>query len=271
MNGMLARSHKEFSFLNVFSVSGLTLYLLIPALVANYTAIGKASLFTPLLYYAQQSPVSVQLLLFLLPAYILIGMMIMYVASMSWNYERLYRYDSPLIRFLEMIHAAVKRPWHYIIFGIFAVPFAWFLQLGIVILFLVVQIPGRLFLFLLLAAYIEELVRNLAVYTHVRDRFEAKTMRGKRLLLISLFTGLGFVIAEKAVLIVSIAPFLEGYQMLIMTGIIVPLLMHSGLTYLYVLVARKIRRRYYLAIGFTAFLHAIINFAIITAFGVHVI
>ena len=271
MNGFLARSNKEYSFLNVFTIAGASLYLLIPAFVANYSTLGYASLFTPLLFYAQQQTVRASLLLFLLPIYLLIGIIILFLASRVWNYEELYRLDSPARKLIQMVGHAVQRRWHYVVAGIFVVPFAWAVQLILIAVFLVVRFPGATPLFLLVAAFSEEIFKNIAVYaTMGREGF----FRIRTMISVSLLTGIGFLVAEKLFLILAILPYLEGYELFVTTGLVVPFLLHAGLTFLYLVGCRFsywLRRHYLLAMFLNGLIHAVINFAILTVFEVRVI
>ncbi|MFW5746075.1 MAG: hypothetical protein ACOCWQ_00820 [Nanoarchaeota archaeon] len=284
LNGLLARSNKEYSFLNVFSIAGVSLYLLIPAFVAKYSSLGYASLFTPLIFIIQQSPVRFDLLLFLLPTYTLVGLGIFYIGSRIWNYEELYQYTTPLEKLRSMIGQSLNRAWHYVVYGVFAVPFAWVVQLILIILLLVVDLPGETVMFLVLAAFSEEIFKNLGLYSKMHQVIEQRKdgtyldprgfFRWKTMVKRSFLNGAGFLFAEKVVLILAIAPFLQGYELFITAGLIIPFLLHSSLTLLYLLWSRRyaFARRHYLMSSFCiGLVHAMVNLVILIVFGVGIV
>jgi hypothetical protein len=247
LNGLLARSNKEYSFLNVFSIAGLSLYLLIPGFLANVSELSYASLLTPLLLFAQGAEVQMELLLFVIPAYLFVGIIIIAIASRAWDYEELFRFDTPWEKVLMLISHSLNKMWHFFIFGMGAVAFGWLGQLALIIVLLTVNLPGKLVVFFIIGAFIEEFLRNLGVYSILKYGKE-KFTGWKKMLLISAATGLGFMIAEKGLLVLSIAPFLEGYELLVTAGLVVPFLLHTGFTLLYIILVKnfKVMGKHYL-------------------------
>jgi hypothetical protein len=275
LNGFLARSNKEYSFLNVFSISGISLYLLIPAFIANYSKLGYASLFTPLLFYAQEAAVDVSLLLFLLPIYLGVGLILFFVASRHWNYEDLYQYRPVKEKIYSMVEKSVKHLWHYLVAGVFVVPFAWMVQLLFIAVFLVVDLPFKTVLFMMLAAFTEDILKNIAPYATLRNaRADSPSWRIGRLVAISLLTGGGFMVAEKLFLVLAIVPYLNGFELLVTAGLVVPFLLHAGLTFLYLLLMKHVvvaRRRYVLFMLLSGIIHVSINLLILNVFQVKMI
>ena len=84
----------------------------------------------------------------------------------------------------------------------------------------------------------------------------------KRKALVAGLIGLGFIIAEKGFLLISIAPYLQGFELLVLSGLIVPFLLHAGFAYAYIKLATKFtffRDRFVLTTILLAILHASFN------------
>ena len=93
----------------------------------------------------------------------------------------------------------------------------------------------------------------------------------KRKILFSVMTGLGFMFAEKGLLALSIAPFLQGYQLLVLTGLVVPFLLHTCFTLLFVYGAYYfpvLRKHYFWSMLFLGLLHSAFNYSVIILTGV---
>jgi len=255
-NGLLARSNKEFSFLNVFTTSILTLYLLIPAFIANFSTLGYASLVTPLLLLAQLQEVDIAITFFVLSIYLAISFVVFVIASSLFDFEHLYKYDTPLQKLKFLIKTASTKIWTHSIYGACVVPIIWLLQLFLIALFLVVNAPIKVFALLLLAAFSEEIFRNFIVHAnpHATDQLKR-----------SFATAVGFTLVEKGLLFVVIAPYLEGFLLIATSGIIVPLALHTGFTYA---CYKLIKIPYLYRCVILGIIHALINYAIITVFGV---
>ena len=276
LNGLLARSNKEYSFLNVFTTSILSLYLLIPAFIANYSTLGYASLLTPILLLAQQLPVSLSLVLFLGTIYAALAAVIFIMGSALWNFEHLYKYESPFKKIMYIIRTNTKSAWQYFFYGACCVPFLWLAQIVLIALFLVIPLQNKLFLLLFGAAICEEFVRTLASRSHIlHARASALPLREaaqswKQALLV----GLGFGLTEKIILFAAIAPYLEGYQYIVTAGIIIPIALHTLFTYFFSIALRKYdwcaRHANLVCIGL-ALLHSTFNYFIITTAGVSLI
>ncbi|HLP79734.1 MAG TPA: hypothetical protein VK158_03815 [Acidobacteriota bacterium] len=270
LNGILSRSNKEYSFLNVFTTSILSLYLLIPSFLANYSTLGYASLFTPILLAIQGTMPQLQLLVFVVFTYLAVSITIFTIGSNLWDFERLYRYDSPFQKILYMLKASTKKLWHYFIFGVMSVPLIWIMQLVIIAVFLLIPMGAKLPIFLLLAALSEELIRNIIVKAHQLPTHE-DPVHAKQPFRYAVAVGVGFAIAEKSILLIAIAPFLDGYKILISAGIIVPMILHTVFTYCAMKSAQRFPNAYIITCIILALIHATFNYAVLAIFKVPLI
>lgn len=270
LNALISRSTKEYSFLNVFTVSGISLYLLIPAFLSRVSEISYASLLTPLLLYSQKLAVDYSILLFVLPLYFILGALLFILSSYSWDPELLFSFDGPMQKILILLNRALFKAHHFFVYAMSAVAVGWLLQLSLIAGLLTVNFAGKLFVFLTLGAFIEEVFRNLGVFAVMRTRPE--TFKSwKSILWIAALTGFGFMIAEKGLLLVSIAPFLAGYELLVFAGLIVPFLMHTFFTFVFILLLKaspSLSKRYLSLMFIFGVIHALLNFAILTLTGV---
>ncbi len=277
VNGFLARNHKEYSFLSVFSITTISLYLLIPAFLSNISELSYASLLTPFALYAQGEIVNTTILFFVIPIYGILGTLIFYICTKAWDYETLYMFEPPFTKLLRLIANAMTKTWQLLIFGMGSVAFAWICQLLLVAVFVTTNLPAKMLLFLLVAAIVEEYFRNLgihALYKHnmpLVNPTNKNTSKIKTQLMLALFTGLGFMIAEKGFLVLTIAPYLSGFELLVLSGLVAPFLLHSALTFSFIQMRENIaffRNRYWMSALFLGLIHAAINIFILQFSGV---
>lgn len=269
LNGFLARSTKEFSFLNLFSVSVLSLYLLIPGFLANISELSYASLLTPLLHYSNGTPVSYNLLFFVMPAYALVAVLIFFIASKAWDYESLYGFFTPGEHLTRLLSIFLTSYPLFFLYGMFVVAFGWVIQLGLIVVVLSINFLGKYFLFFIIAAFFEEYLRNYGVRAVLKNK--SFDLRGfKKSFLASFLIGLGFLFSEKIFLLLSIAPFIDGFRLLVAAGLIVPLMIHFGFTFMYLSLAKRYAffiNHYFLSMVLFGCVHGIFNFLTISLVG----
>jgi hypothetical protein len=267
LNGLLARNHKEYSFLSVFTITGVSLYLLIPAFLANISELSYASLLTPFALYAQGAFVNNSLLFFVIPIYGIIGLLLFYICSVCWDFESLYAFETPYQKLLLLLSKAMHNVWHGFIFGLSSVAFGWVSQLLLIAVLLSVDVVGKYIFFFIFAAIFEEFFRNMGAYALVKYNHPLLSKK----FLFSCFIGLGFMIAEKGFLVLTIAPYLEGFELLVLSGLIAPFMLHTLLTYGYFTLATRynlFKTNYLLTCILLGLLHAGINLLIISYTGV---
>ena len=79
----------------------------------------------------------------------------------------------------------------------------------------------------------------------------------------SLLTGFGFFVGEKVILLIMVAEFVDAYGALVLTGIIMPLLLHTLLTFIFMLTASKFgKHNFGTAVLVSGMAHFFINFII---------
>jgi hypothetical protein len=111
------------------------------------------------------------------------------------------------------------------------------------------------------AALVEEVFRNLGVYAIITRKLEKMTIW--KMVGFSLLTGFGFFVGEKVILLIMVAEFFDAYGALILTGVILPLVLHSLLTFIFMLTASKFgKHNFGTAVLVAGMAHFFINFAI---------
>lgn len=262
VSAIFARSHKEFSFLSVFAISIVSLYLIIPAFVANYSLISNASLLTPLVLYAQGISVAFPTLFFLCLVYLLITLWIFYIASFLFSFEEFYSTKGIFTKIVRMAELYVRKFHHAAIFTFFSIPIGWLVEVMLIIVLLVVKIPHTLYVIIFIAAFVEEFLRNLPIYAYFKDRPNKEVLRSG--VFFSLASGFGFGLAEKLLLFIMVAPFIQGYAALVLGSFIVPLLLHSALCYLFLLLRVYSPWKHYAFLCVVAgIVHAFINISLL--------
>jgi len=259
ISAVFARSHREFSFISVFLISLLSLYLIIPAFVANVSPISNASLLTPLVLFAQGITLPLSVITFLVVIYSVVILWLFYIASYLFTYEEFYSNASVTEKIMQMATLYIKKWYHAAIFAFFCVPMGWLLEVLLIMVLLVARVPHMLVVVVLLAAYIEEILRNLAAHAF----FRSHAFTWLSAVVISLASGAGFAIAEKSLLFVMIAPFAQGYELLLIGSFIIPIILHGLLTFVFLVLRRYLPLKYYILCLITGLLHAGINLAVL--------
>ncbi|MFT4311607.1 MAG: hypothetical protein ACMXYF_00060 [Candidatus Woesearchaeota archaeon] len=230
----LAQSQKESSFYNVAGISLLTLIILVPTFVAPFSQLGDISPFT--------SIVSTANILSLIP-FLFLAFVFLIVGSIVWSQETIIETTS-LAKKFQLYKNTLTRPWGPVLFGLLVVPLVWLVQLLGIGIVLATSVSFLALVFV--GSILEEFARN-AILTQKKDAF---------------LVALGFTFAEKFVLLLTISTYLQGFEFLILGGVIVPFLAHSfyGLLFLFF---HKYIQSYGASCMITGIIHGFVNLLIL--------
>ena len=261
-SAMISRSHKELSFLGIFMISIYSCYLLIPTFMLNFSVISLASPLSIIAKLFRNEYISLNLLLFTVIPTLISSLGIFFLGSTLLNDQDMFSYKSISAKIKSSILKIVSAN-HFNIFllSFFSIPIIFLIQLMMIVIVLSVQSMASIFIMIFFAATIEELFRNFGIYVLMNKN--KKKIAYKKLFLYSFLAGFGFFIGEKALLLIMIAPFIDAYNAIALSGLILPFIFHILLSFIFS-VAYKLTKNnsYIISMVLVSLLHFLINISI---------
>jgi ABC-type Na+ efflux pump permease subunit len=231
MIGMLSRSFKELSFISIFFSTVATSYLFFPSIFANVHVISLISPLTLIVLSIQGSPWTVTDYLYSTSLFWLTGAVLFYIGMKNFKEERLFSEKPLLPRIREFLSEIMNRRHPFIsVFLLtgFSIPFVFMVQLMSLTLFFNLPMPYSLVFLLLFAAMVEECAKAVGIYTLFATNPSFLTW--KNLIAACAATAIGFLVAEKLLLFITLAQITEsvfGSILFLSLGVLwMPLLLH---------------------------------------------
>ncbi len=227
IGAIIARSFKELTFVLIFLSVFLSGYIFLPAMFANIHAISIISPITLVVKLLENEPVSVSEYLFSTTPFYLVSILIFMFGIFIYREEDLFTQKPIRSKLLDSVHEFVKRvPSPLFFLSIALLPLVFSLQLMLIVLLFNVPIRSGILVFILLAAFIEEVVKSVGIYT-VFSRKISDVTSGNALKF-GILSGAGFFVGEKLLLLVVIAGIAGSVFGSVMgTGLLIfPLLLH---------------------------------------------
>jgi len=229
--GMLSRSFKELSFISIFFSTVATSYLFFPSIFANVHVISLISPLTLIVLTLQGSIWTATDYLYSTSLFWLTGAVLFYIAVQNFKDERLFSEKPLATRVREFLSEILPRKYPFVslfLLSGFSIPFVFMVQMMCLVLFFNLPMPWSLIFLLLFAALIEEFAKGIGIYTiYSRDD---SFFTWKNLVLASAATAIGFLVAEKLLLFVTIAQISDsvfGSILFLSLGSLwLPLLLH---------------------------------------------
>ncbi len=229
--GMLSRSFKELSFISIFFSTVATSYLFFPSIFANVHVISLISPLTLIVLSVQGTPWMVTDYLYSTSLFWLTGAVLFYIGMKNFKEERLFSEKRLLPRFREFLSEIMNRRHPFLsVFLLtgFTIPFVFMVQLMSLTLFFNLPMPYSLVLLLIFAALVEECAKAIGIYTlFVQD---PSFLTWKNLIAACAATAIGFLVAEKLLLFITLAQISEsifGSILFLSLGVLwMPLLLH---------------------------------------------
>jgi len=229
--GMLARSFKELSFISIFFSTIATSYLFFPSIFANVHVISLISPLTLIVLSIQGTPWTVTDYLYSTSLFWLTGAVLFYIGMKNFKEERLFSEKQLLPRIREFLSEIISRRHPFLsVFLLtgFSIPFVFMLQLMSLTLFFNLPMPYSLVLLLIFAAFIEECAKGVGIYTLFAQ--DPAFFTWKNLVAACAATAIGFLVAEKLLLFITLAQISEsvfGSILFLSLGVLwMPLLLH---------------------------------------------
>jgi ABC-type Na+ efflux pump permease subunit len=229
--GMLSRSFKELSFVSIFFSTVATSYLFFPSIFANVHVISLISPLTLIVLTLQGTAWTATDYLYSTSLFWLTGAVLFYIAAKNFKEERLFSEKNLVTRLREFLSEILscRHPFLslFLLAG-FSIPFVFMVQMMCLVLFFNLPMPYSLVFLLLFAALIEEIAKGVGIYTlFVRD---PAFLTWKNLVYACGATAIGFLVAEKLLLLITLAQITDsvfGSILFLSIGSLwLPLLLH---------------------------------------------
>ncbi len=248
LGAIIARSYKELSFVLIFLSVFLSGYIFFPAMFSNVHAISIISPMTLVVRFLENETVTISDYIFSTIPFYLVSILIFIFGIFIYKEEDLFTQKPISGKLLDSIQEFIKRA-HFPLFSlsIVLIPIAFSIQMMLIVLMFNFPIRIGIVFFIVAAAFIEELVKSVGIYT-VFSRKMSDATTGNALKF-GILSGLGFFAGEKLLLLVVIASISSSaFGSVMGAGLLVfPLLLHVTSTTVAALGIRYSKCRYYFA------------------------
>ncbi|MHC1595358.1 MAG: ABC transporter permease [Candidatus Syntropharchaeales archaeon] len=232
--GILTRSFKELTFISVFFAAITSGYLFFPAVFMNIHAISTISPMTLVIRILEGRGIDVQEYLFSTLPFYLTSIVIFAGGISIFREEDLFTEKPVHEKMLDIFDLFLRRDKIFHIYlavlllSIFLIPFAYMAELMSISLLFSIPLPYSVIGVIIAAASAEEIIKSGGPAT-VLIRGIAKS-NIKNALLLGIFSGLGFFLAEKLLLLVAITSItgsIFGASIFFTGKLILPLVLHT--------------------------------------------
>jgi ABC-type Na+ efflux pump permease subunit len=227
LGAIIARSFKELTFVLIFLSVFLSGYIFLPAMFANIHAISVISPVTLVVRLLENETVSISEYIFSTTPFYLVSFLIFMFGIFIYREEDLFTQKPIKSKLLDSVQEFINRvPAPLFFLSIALLPLVFSIQLMLVVLMFNLPIRSGILIFILLAAFIEEAVKSVGIYT-VFSRKICDVATGSALRF-GIMSGAGFFAGEKLLLMVVIAGIAGSVFGSVMgIGLLVfPLLLH---------------------------------------------
>lgn len=267
--GMMARSFRELSFISIFFSTVITSYLFFPSIFANVHAISRISPLTLVVLQFEGTGFSAADYLYATALFWLSSAAVLWLCVRNFNEERLFSMESPTSRIISFVRGAMVREHpitSLVAFNTCIIPIVFMVQLMYLVLLFNIPIPFSIVLLILLSAATEEAAKSIGIIAVLRGTPGRFTW--KNLLLAAAATGLGFLIGEKLLLLVTVAQVADSvFGAVLFSGIgllWMPFLLHTGGAFIVGAAVKTGGRRMYLpGLVIATGVHALYNLILV--------
>jgi ABC-type Na+ efflux pump permease subunit len=261
LGAIIARSFKELSFVLIFLSVFLSGYIFFPAMFANIHAISIISPITLVVRLLENETVPISDYMFSTAPFYLVSVLIFVFGIFIYREEDLFTQKSIREKLLDSIHEFIRRiPVPLFSLSIALLPIVFSIQLMLIVFLFNFPIRIGILFFIIVAAFIEELVKSVGIYTIFSRKISDMTTGNA--IKFAILSGLGFFAGEKLLLLVVIASIAgSAFGSAMGIGLLVfPLLLHVTSTTVASLGIRYLGYREYLAsVVLASLVHAAYN------------
>ena len=256
---IIARSFKELTFVLIFLSVFLSGYIFLPAMFANIHAISIISPITLVVKLLENETVSVSEYLFSTTPLYLVSLLIFMFGIFIYREEDLFTQKPIRSKLLDSVQEFINRmPIPVFFLSIALLPLVFSLQLMLIVLLFNVPIRLGILVFILLAAFIEEVVKSAGIYTVFSRKIYPATAANA--LKFGILSGAGFFAGEKLLLLLVIASIAgSAFGSVMGIGLLIyPLLLHVTSATVASLSLKR-TGNYLLSVIFATVIHAAYN------------
>ncbi|SNQ61654.1 ABC transporter permease [Candidatus Methanoperedens nitratireducens] len=203
LGAIISRSFKELTFILVFLSVTLSGYIFLPAMFTNIHAISIISPMTLVVRLLESEPVSISEYIFSTLPFYLVSLLILMFGIFIYREEDLFTQKPIKSKLLDSLQVFIERiPAPLFFLSIALIPLVYSAQLIFIVLMFNLPIRYGVVIFILLAAFMEELVKSVGIYAVFSRRMTGITTRNA--LKAGIYAGTGFFIGEKLILLAVI-------------------------------------------------------------------
>jgi ABC-type Na+ efflux pump permease subunit len=227
-SAILSRSFKELTFASVFLSVVISGYLFFPAMFANIHAISSISPITLIVRLIEGESVPMNTYLFsTLPFYLVAGAVYAFGTSI-FREEDLFTQKSIGSKIIDCFEMFLSYRYGSVFFlSIIFIPVVYMTQLMLIVMLFNLPVPYSILAMIVLSAMAEEIVKSIGIYTLFKRKITELTF--KNAVKLSVLSGAGFFVGEKAVAVLTLAPIASSAFGTVMTMgalLLIPLLLH---------------------------------------------
>ena len=224
ISSILARSFKELTFVTVFFSTIVSGYLFFPAMFAHIHAIALISPMTLVVKVLSDDGIqSGEYLFSTLPLYC-VSIATFGFGTMIFREEDLFTQKSVKSKIIDCMDIFLRGKSYIFLLTLIAIPFAYMLELMLIVLLFNIPLPYSIVVMIGLAALVEETFKSIGVY--------ALSLKGDASpITTAVLAGSGFFLGEKLMMLVTVSTIAESvFGSVISMGslLIYPLLLHIG-------------------------------------------
>jgi ABC-type Na+ efflux pump permease subunit len=204
LGAIISRSFKELTFILVFLSVTLSGYIFLPAMFTNIHVISIISPMTLVVRLLENEPVSIGEYIFSTLPFYLVSLLVLMFGIFIYREEDLFTQKPIKSKLLDSLQVFIERvPAPLFFLGMALIPLVYSAQLIFIVLMFNLPIRYGVVIFILLAAFMEELVKSVGIYTVFSRKMTGVTTRNA--LKAGIYAGTGFFIGEKLILMAVIA------------------------------------------------------------------
>ncbi len=265
-SAILSRSFKELTFASVFLSVIISGYLFFPAMFANIHAISSISPVTLIVRLIEGEGVLLNTYLFSALPFYLVALAV-YASGISiFREEDLFTQRPVGAKIIDCFEMFLSHRFGSVFFlSIIFIPVVYMTQLMLIVMLFNLPLPYSVLAMILLSALAEEIVKSIGIYTLFKRHITPLTF--KNAILLSILSGAGFFVGEKAVAVLTLAPIASSAFGTVMTMgalLLIPLILHmTTVTISSLVMYRKGPGAYKYAVVLAAIFHSAYNLFIL--------
>ncbi|MCD4702719.1 MAG: ABC transporter [Methanosarcinaceae archaeon] len=227
-SAILARSFKDLTFAMVFLSVVITGYLFFPAMFANVHTISTISPMTLVVHLIEGNDVRMAEYVFSTLPFYLISITVYAFGTFIFREEDLFTQKPLTEKVLDTIERFLTYPAGSIfLLSIIFIPFVYMTQLMLIVMLFNLPLPYSILGMIILAAFVEELVKSIGILTLVKRKMVILTP--KSTIRLAVLAGGGFFVGEKLISLITLSAIASsafGSVMTLGALLLIPLLLH---------------------------------------------